>query len=980
MSKKSLLLFFMLGLALGQPISVQSAPSPFNLTPTPGEEPPVEEPPPVEKPPVEKPPVEEPPVEEPPVEEPPVEEPPVEEPPVEEPPVEEPPVEEPPVEEPPVEEPEPEGAYYVSGLTGDDANDGSKNHPWKTINRVNEEKFDNSTILFKRGEIFRGTINSYKFQTGLTFGAYGSGDNPIIAGSVEITDWKKTKHPALGKKVYEADVSAFIVEDDKGNENKIQHLFVNGELMTIARYPNVDSPADKNWLKVEKSAGKDAFTDPALVDYAKPDGYWKDAILRIRTYSWYYKVFKITGYTEKNGKITAKGLGDQLPDWGYFLDDKLEELDHPGEWYYDAQAKKVYFYPRGDVDPNTLLIEGSTYKTGLKIFWHEDNSAVENLTFRHFTSVGVSVNTSDNVTVRNCHFEYNSKGVSVWKSANVLVTDNIFKHQLNNAIGLSAPSDFDVQTSAVEKNQITNTGLFPLYCTRYEGVCYGTAISVFGKGQTVRQNTIENTGWIGIYLKGGHHLIEKNVVRKALLLLNDGGAIQIGSNGNIIRENFLFESLGNVDESNGCASSNSTPCSHHPTYGMGIGADNNFRDNIIEGNTVANNPDMGIRLNAFINTVVRNNVVYNNDPQIVIKDDKGPSRDNVVEGNIIYSLSPEQRGLVLSGATNHGTFNKNFYCNPYNETVFVRDGKQYALAHWKKAFPPYDKNAKWCGERLEEYSVSKVVDANLLSQSTLQMALQTGKNSSKTTNRFALRENQYYRLTFGVLGNGFGALRVRVNSVGNGTEILKATTFAYDSTHKDYEMFFWSPRVFDEALLVFTTTKAGSIGADTIELDNLSFEPVDAVLNDATRQSVLFTNPTENDKTISLEGTTYRDLSGKTVTGSITLAPFSSQILIYDSGERPPAFANMQATPLSVEQNAKTVTVSWEPVEGAAGYRLYYAPYPYTGPDSIADIDMGNQTTFSLELPSGVAFYVAVTAYNELDESDFSNIESFVIP
>jgi hypothetical protein len=312
--------------------------------------------------------------------------------------------------------------------------------------------------------------------------------------------------------------------------------------------------------------------------------------------------------------------------------------------------------------------------------------------------------------------------------------------------------------------------------------------------------------------------------------------------------------------------------------------------------------------------------------------------------------------------------------------VFVREGKQYSLAHWKKAFPSYDKNAKWCGVRLEEYNVSKVVGANLLSQSTFQMALQTGKISSKTTNRFAMRENQYYRLTFGVLGDGFGALRVRVNDVGQGTEILKATTFAYDSTHKDHEMFFWSPRVFDEALLVFSTTKAGSIGADTIELDNLTFEPVDAVLNEATRQSVLFANATENDKTISLEGTTYVDLAGKTVTGSITLAPFSSQILIYGSGERPPAFGNMQSTPLSVEQNVKTVTLSWEPVEGAVGYRLYYAPHPYTGADSISDINMGNQTTFSIELPSGVAFYVAVTAYNELDESDFSNIESFVIP
>ena len=401
--------------------------------------------------------------------------------------------------------------YYVSSSTGNDANDGiSESTPWQTIGKVNEVTFDeNSSILFKREDIFRGAISSYKFQTGLTFGAYGSGDNPIIAGSVQITGWKQTEHPALGSNVYEADVSTFIVENDKGNENKIQHLFVNGELMTIARYPNVDSPADKNWLKVGAGAGKDAFTDPALVTYGKPDNYWKDATLRIRNYSWTYKVFKMTGYTATNGKIMATGLGGQLPEWGYFLDDKLEELDYPGEWYYDASAKKVYLYPKNGAAPNNLLVEGSTYGTGVNIYWHEDNSTVENLTFRHFISVGVAVNNSDNVTVRNCHFEYNTSGVSVYKSANVLVTDNTFNYQFKNSIGLSAPSDFDVQASAVEKNQMTNTGMFPLYCTRYEGVCYGTAVSVFGKAQTIRQNLIENTGWIGIYLKaGGHHLVE----------------------------------------------------------------------------------------------------------------------------------------------------------------------------------------------------------------------------------------------------------------------------------------------------------------------------------------------------------------------------------------------------------------------------------------------------------------------------------------
>ncbi|MBE9561917.1 MAG: hypothetical protein IMF12_03495, partial [Proteobacteria bacterium] len=265
--------------------------------------------------------------------------------------------------------------YYISGLTGNDANDGnSEATAWQTIDKLSNTKLeDNSSVLFKRGETFRGAVSTKAYPKEIRYDAYGTGANPIIAGSVQITNWQP-----FDKNIYVADVSSFITEDKKGNENTIEHLFVNSELMTIARYPNVNSPADKNWLKVGATAGTDSFTDPQLIAYNKPKNYWKDATLRIRTYSWYYKVFPITGYD--NGKITAKGLGKQLPEWGYFLDGKLEELDYPGEWYYDAETKKVYLYPKSGINPNDALIEGATYDIGIHISWHEDNSSVQNFT------------------------------------------------------------------------------------------------------------------------------------------------------------------------------------------------------------------------------------------------------------------------------------------------------------------------------------------------------------------------------------------------------------------------------------------------------------------------------------------------------------------------------------------------------------------------------------------------------------------------
>jgi len=85
------------------------------------------------------------------------------------------------------------------------------------------------------------------------------------------------------------------------------------------------------------------------------------------------------------------------------------------------------------------------------------------------------------------------------------------------------------------------------------------------------------------------------------------------------------------------------------------------------------------------------------------------------------------------------------------------------------------------------------------------------------------------------------------------------------------------------------------------------------------------------------------------------------------------------APTLTVTTSGTTVTASWTTVAGATGYTLSYAPYPYTGPESIVSVDMGTQTGISVNLWEGAAFYVAVQAYNSAGSSGYSNIEQFSI-
>ncbi|MDG0998495.1 MAG: fibronectin type III domain-containing protein [Gammaproteobacteria bacterium] len=91
------------------------------------------------------------------------------------------------------------------------------------------------------------------------------------------------------------------------------------------------------------------------------------------------------------------------------------------------------------------------------------------------------------------------------------------------------------------------------------------------------------------------------------------------------------------------------------------------------------------------------------------------------------------------------------------------------------------------------------------------------------------------------------------------------------------------------------------------------------------------------------------------------------------------ANAAPSAPTLSVERIGTTLTISWSVVLGADSYRLYYAPAPYMGPETVGFIDLGTSNSVSANLLEGLAFYVAVSAIGGGEEGSYSNVEEFSI-
>jgi len=84
--------------------------------------------------------------------------------------------------------------FYVDATDGDDGNPGTEEEPWQTITKVNAATLTpGDHVLFKRGETWRGESmavpSSGAAGAPITFGAYGTGANPLIDPTTEFNDF-----------------------------------------------------------------------------------------------------------------------------------------------------------------------------------------------------------------------------------------------------------------------------------------------------------------------------------------------------------------------------------------------------------------------------------------------------------------------------------------------------------------------------------------------------------------------------------------------------------------------------------------------------------------------------------------------------------------------------------------------------------------------------------------------------------------------
>ena len=158
--------------------------------------------------------------------------------------------------------------------------------------------------------------------------------------------------------------------------NVFEQLFVNGQLQHLARYPDFNSTA-----RVFNGTAKDAIAPERIAKWKNPTGGYVHAL---HAGEWGGFHYRITGV--RNGKLEMEGgwqnnRPSEMHSSHRFVENIFEELDAPGEWFYDRKEQLLYYYPPAGVDLAKARIEVSNLKH-LAELRGTDEAPLKNITFK----------------------------------------------------------------------------------------------------------------------------------------------------------------------------------------------------------------------------------------------------------------------------------------------------------------------------------------------------------------------------------------------------------------------------------------------------------------------------------------------------------------------------------------------------------------------------------------------------------------------
>ena len=506
------------------------------------------------------------------------------------------------------------------------------------------------------------TAAAYQLKS-LTIRGYKN-ENVVMSGTQKISpQWQSYKNGILQAPIALAE--------------KPDRLLMNGINLPMARYPNYDSTA-----RVFNGTAADAISDEKVRNWQHPQGGFIHAL---HNGEWGDFHYLITGKANE-GKLSYEGgwqnnrPAPMHPQYR-FVENIFEELDAPGEWWYDNNAQILYLYPPKEAPIKHAQFEVS-HLTDLLHITGDAHQPVRNIVVNNISFTGTSrsfmqtkepllrsdwtiyrggailLNGTSNINISNCTF-YSLGGNAILLSN--YNKNNSIQHNYIHDIGASAIAfvgnpdavrspafryELSVPWSEIDYTPGPKSIDYPQYCLVQDNLIHhigtiekqvaGVEIDMSAH-ITVSHNTIYNTPRSGINIGDGcwgGHVIEYNDVFNTVLETGDHGAFNSWGRDrfwspdrsvidSIVAARPGIELLDVVDPI--ILRNNRFQCDH----GWDIDLDDGSSNYLIYNNICLNG---GLKLREGYHRTVTNNIIINNTfhPHVWLKNSGDIFKHNIV--------------------------------------------------------------------------------------------------------------------------------------------------------------------------------------------------------------------------------------------------------------------------------------------------------------------------------------------------------------
>lgn len=399
----------------------------------------------------------------------------------------------------------------------------------------------------------------------------------------------------------------------------IKQLFCDGERQIIARWPNkkIGDIHGGQWTYI---AGIVSEGEKDRFEYqGNRPAHWKhpkDCQLSIYpSHNWYHTVCNFESFDigKKIVKLQKPLPYDIKPGRRFYFQNIFEELDMPGEWFYDHRKELLYFWPPRDLKGSKVLVPILDNILCL------DN--VSHVTIKGFIIEGCN---GDAIKIKKGH--HNSVvGCTIRNTGGygIIISGGKENGVLGNDIydtgkGAIIISGGDRRTLTPAYNYAENNHIY-----HYGQVLHAFqhGITIRGVGNRISHNLIHDGPDIGIRLYGNDHVIEYNEIYNVCQQLADTGAIYIGRDftyrGNIIRYNKIHDIYGYGLNTTGSKLDGRYQY-ETPYQAWGIYLDDCTSGTTVFGNIIYRVPLCGVMVGGGRDNIIKNNIFVNCIPAIFI--------------------------------------------------------------------------------------------------------------------------------------------------------------------------------------------------------------------------------------------------------------------------------------------------------------------------------------------------------------------------